>query len=247
MAVVAKTNFLLRSWDHSCGDSPRFSRGSLLIFHISGEEPTIRCKCNYYLKLSRMIRFSTTISSLCLLALFMGCQTDRSSTSEAAIQSTEYAKGFSVKRIGSSTEITITKPYPNDTTPIKYLLVTKNETIPEFNSDTQIIRTPVDKIVCTSTSHIALLDHLNSLDKLVGFPTTDLISSASARARIDSGLFVDLGIDNEMNLEALVSLQPNMVMGYSMGAVMLNLNKIREFGIPVGPNELSMLVGIFSE
>lgn len=158
---------------------------------------------------------------------------DRSSAPELAKEFTEYAKGFSVKRIGSSTEITITKPYPNATTPITYLLVPKNEPIPEFDGDPQIIRTPIDKIVCTSTSHIALLDQLNSLDNLVGFPTTDLISSAHARVRIDSGLVVDLGIDNEMNLEVLVSLQPNIVMGYSMGGDMLKLNKIREFGIPV--------------
>lgn len=180
-----------------------------------------------------MTRYIALIGLFCLLALITGCRNNSSLKSEPVTLATEFAKGFSLRKIGHSTEVTINKPYPNATITIKYLLVPKNEKIPDHESEAQVIRTPIDKIVCTSTSHIALLDHLDAIEKLVGFPTTDLISSVKARARIDSGLVVDLGIDNEMNLEAMASLQPDMVMGYAMGSDMLKLNKIKEFGIPV--------------
>ena len=193
----------------------------------------MHCKCNYNLKLASMIRHRVTVSLLCIIAFLTGCKSGGLSESESTILSTEFAKGFNVRKIGLSTEVTITRPYPNATTSIKYLLVPKNERIPEHSSDVQVIGIPVDKIVCTSTSHIALLDHLDAIDRLVGFPTTDLISSVKARARIDSGLVVDLGIDSEMNLELMASLQADMVMGYSMGGDMLKLNKIKEFGTPV--------------
>jgi len=145
----------------------------------------------------------------------------------------EYAKGFSVKASGPYTWITLPEPYPNAPTTLKYLLVPKTEEVPDHDETVQVIRTPVDKIVCTSTSHIALLDHLDAVDRLIGFPTTDLVSSTNARQRIDSGLVVDLGIDHEMNLELLVALQPNMVMGYSFTGDMIKLNKISDFGIPL--------------
>ena len=89
--------------------------------------------------------------------------------------SNEYAMGFKIITHPSYTEIELTEPYPQAATSIKYLLVPKGEEIPDHDSDKQVIRTPVDKIVCTSTSHIALLYHLGEVDKLVGFPTTDLI------------------------------------------------------------------------
>lgn len=179
-----------------------------------------------------MIRIIAAITSI--LFLFIAAACDKSKSAEPTTSgTTEFAKGFSLKLNGPYTEVELKEPYPKATSSIKYLLVPKNEKVPPHDDDVQVIRTPIDKIVCTSTSHIALLDHLNAIDRLVGFPTTDLISSPRARDRIDSGHVADLGIDKEMNLELLVSLQPDMVMGYSMGGDMLKLNKIKEFGIPV--------------
>lgn len=170
-----------------------------------------------------------------LLILFNGviaCK-ENNKTSLVEATTTEFAKGFSVKNLGNSKEVILHNPYPNASSSIKYLLVPKNEKIPDHDNDLQVIRTPIDKIVCTSTSHIALLDHLNATDKLVGFPDPSLISSTSARERIDAGLVTDLGIDKEMNLELLVSLKPDLVMGYSTAGDLSKLNKIKSFGIPV--------------
>lgn len=173
-----------------------------------------------------------TFTSLLLLSSFVGCknpQHDKPITQS----STEYAKGFRIFKKGTCTEIELMVPFPQGNSPLKYLLVPKNEEIPSHDNQVQVIRTPIDRIVCTSTSHIALLDHLNAIDRLVGFPSTDLISSIKARVRIDAGYVTDLGIDSEINLERLVATQPDMVMGYSLAGEMGQLNKINEFGIPV--------------
>ena len=92
---------------------------------------------------------------------------------------------------------------------------------------------PVKNIVCTSTTHIPLLDYINETDKLIGFPTTDYISSIKMRQRVDASLIKDLGIDKGMNLEALYSLKPSLVMGYTMGKDLGQLKKIQELKIPV--------------
>lgn len=178
-----------------------------------------------------MLRNSLTYALI--LILFHACSTEKASDEITGTQSTEFARGFTIKNIGACKEVTLLEPYPNSPISIKYLLVPKDAEIPSHEAEVKVIRTPIESIVCTSTSHIALLDHLNALDLLVGFPSTDLISSSKARQRIDSGYVTDLGIDNAMNIESLVGLQPDLVMGYSIAGDMSKLDKIKSFGIPV--------------
>lgn len=198
----------------------------------------MHCKCNYNLKLAYMILnphypWLFNLSLICLISvLITGCNKTEKEAPQK-ITNTEFAKGFSMKSFGGGIEVALHNPYPNRGKSVKYLLVPKGKVVPAHSSEIQVIRTPIEKIVCTSTSHIALLDLLNALDNLIGFPNTDLISSKKARARIDSGLVVDLGEDKEMNLEMLVSLAPDVVMGYSLNGDLAKLDKINEFGIPV--------------
>ena len=177
-----------------------------------------------------MIRIMTTL--LLPSIFFYSCQQEKKENAEH-FQYPEYAKGFRIKESEGYKEIEVQQPFPDAKASFKYLLVPKDREIPTHHTDVQVIRIPVEKIICTSTSHIALLDLLESTHTLAGFPTTDLISSSDTRARIDSGLVADLGVDKEMNLELLYSLHPDMVMGYSITGDMLQLSKIKELGIPV--------------
>lgn len=243
MALVAKANsnaklgLQLREQSRNC-HYQRLTEFPFNLVVLQHNQNQMHCKCNYNLKLACMIlnsgkcQFFNLLLILMISFLFTGCNQTRKAVPHN-ITTTEFAKGFSIKSMGSVVEVELHNPYPNASSSIKYLLVPKGEEVPAHSSEIQVIRTPIEKIVCTSTSHIALLDHLNALDKLVGFPSTDLISSAKARARIDSGLVTDLGIDKEMNLEMLVSLAPDVVMGYSLSGDLAKLNKINKFGIPV--------------
>ncbi len=145
----------------------------------------------------------------------------------------KYAQGFSVKQEGKSKLVTVNYPYQGAAEGYTYLLVPKGEPVPQHDSKTQIITIPIDNIVCTSTTHIPLLDYLNESDKLIGFPTTDYISSEKMRKRIDEGKVTELGIDKGMNLELLFTLKPSVVMGYTMTKDLGQLKKVNELGIPV--------------
>lgn len=144
-----------------------------------------------------------------------------------------YAEGFKVRTIGNAKLVEVTYPFQGATSGYKYLLVPKGAKAPADDGDTRIIYTPVETIVCTSTTHIPLLDYLNETDRLVGFPTTDYISSDSMRKRIDAGAVVDLGVDNGLNVERLAGLNPDLVMGYTMSADYGQFKKIESLGIPV--------------
>lgn len=147
--------------------------------------------------------------------------------------SIKYATGFSVRKEGNARYITLSSPYPGATEGYQYLLVPRGEEIPAHDENTTVIQTPVQKMVCTSTTHIPLLDYLNETNALIGFPTTDYISSEKMRVRIDSGKVTELGIDKGMNIEVLFSLKPDLVMGYTMSSDLGQLKKIKELGIPV--------------
>jgi iron complex transport system substrate-binding protein len=145
----------------------------------------------------------------------------------------KYAEGFKVKKEGKVTWIEVKQPYQGADNGFEYLLVPKGEPVPQHPVSTQVIYTPLNNIVCTSTTHIPLLDYLNESDKLIGFPTTDYISSEKMRKRIDEGKVKELGVDKGMNPEILFTLQPSMIMGYAMNKDLGQLKKINELGIPV--------------
>lgn len=166
-----------------------------------------------------------------LLIAFTGCTSKQSRVQNAS--SLKYATGFTVLHEGKLKRVTITYPWPGATEKISYLLVPKGDPIPAEDATTQVIQVPIQKMVCTSTTHIPLLDYLNQSDALVGFPGTDYISSETMRKRIDSQEVVDLGVDKGMNLELLFSLKPELVMGYTMSSDLGQLKKINELNIPV--------------
>ena len=160
------------------------------------------------------------------------CSKKRDVKSEPSLD-VKYAKGFSIRKDHGATWVTVNHPYQGATSGYQYLLVPRGAPVPEHAADVQVIETPIETIVCTSTTHIPHLDYLGVTDKLVGFPSTDYISSETARKRIDAGFVKDLGIDKGMNLEVLYTLKPSLVMAYTTAADLGQLKKVREMGLPV--------------
>jgi len=167
--------------------------------------------------------------------MLAGCNTKKI-TNEIRTDSLriKYAKGFTIQELNNGNKLVeIGYPYQGATSGYRYLLVQKGNEIPKHEPDVEVVVIPIESIVCTSTTHIPMLDYLNETDKLIGFPTTDYISSEKMRKRIDEGKVKDLGVDKGMNIEELFLLKPSMVMGYAMRSDLGQLKKIKELGIPV--------------
>jgi iron complex transport system substrate-binding protein len=147
-----------------------------------------------------------------------------------------YAEGFKVTPHKNATIVEVTYPFQGASSGYRYLLVQKGEEIPEHDPDLKVIRVPLETIVCTSTTHIPLLDYLGETDRLIGFPTTDYISSAKMRKRIDEGKVQELGVDKGLNMELLAASKPALVMGYTMTGDYGQYKKMEDLGIPVAIN-----------
>ena len=187
-----------------------------------------------------MAKIISTACLLFVLVAIVNCTSSRkeptSNSSDSVSLEIKYAQGFKVSDHGSYKTVEVTYPYQGAQSGYKYLLVQKGEPVPSHDPATPVITIPLESIVCTSTTHIPLLDYLNETDVLVGFPSTDYISSEKMRKRIDNGKVKELGMDKGMNLEVLVALKPSLVMGYSMNNDMGQLKKIQELGIPIVVN-----------
>jgi iron complex transport system substrate-binding protein len=87
--------------------------------------------------------------------------------------------------------------------------------------------------VVTSTTHIPALEALGVENTLVGFPETQYISSTKTRKNIDSGKIIDLGINESINTEILINLQPDLVIGFSINDSNKTYETIKNSGISV--------------
>lgn len=189
---------------------------------------------------SRLISYMNTQPFVfaTLLLVGAGCADKRSAKQNESLKqpsaiSIKYARGFRVSSLGTSKLVQVTYPFQGATSGYSYLLVPKGEEPPPHEPGIRIVYVPVSSIVCTSTTHIPLLDYLGETDKLVGFPSTDYISSGKMRARIRQGKVVDLGVDKGLNMERLAVLKPDLVMGYTMSSDYGQFAKIEDLGIPV--------------
>jgi iron complex transport system substrate-binding protein len=169
--------------------------------------------------------------------LLTGClenKTPANSSNQSVIDtlSVEFAKGFSAYQHENYWELIIHSPYPGAQKNFTYLLLPHDIEVPEHTSETQIIRTPVERLIATSTTHVPLLDYLEATNTLVGFPNPDYISSDKMRRRIDSGKVSNIGIDHAMEMEKILALDPDMIMAYSMSSDLGQMERLRTAGIP---------------
>ena len=145
----------------------------------------------------------------------------------------QFAQGFNLLDKGNYQVLKIHEPWLGSDQSYNYLLLQKDQEIPEGVKYDQIIRVPVNRIVVTSTTHIAALEILKEEETVIGFPELDHISSKRTRARIHAGEIQELGVNEALNTEILLALQPELVVGFSIDGSNRTFSNIEQAGIPV--------------
>lgn len=175
---------------------------------------------------------------LLLFFVVFGCKDEtkkKSNTkSEGFTLSIEYAKGFNVVDYGDYKILEITKPWQKAKKSFKYLLVSKSSEAKKLEQSFDgSIKTPIEKIVVTSTTHIPALELLGVENTLVGFPETHYVSSHKTRQRINDGLVSELGKNEGINTEILLSLDPDLVVGFGIDGINKSFENIKKTGVSV--------------
>lgn len=157
-----------------------------------------------------------TCVGLFLAGILLICGCSKPSDKDVSQTDTHSSVRFATRFDYNQTELIIKEPWPGAKNP----QVIKLGKAPE-------------RIVVTSTTHLPYLELLGVSHTLVGFPNTNYIYSPSIRELVASGLITDLGPDGNINLEVLLSLNPDLVIAFDMGKESSTLDKISEAGIPV--------------
>lgn len=166
---------------------------------------------------------------LCVACISIQCTSKKKEkTNTAPIASAiKYAKGFNIIEENGQKILIINKPFYNTDKVFRYTLSNKT------NLSKNTLKVPLQKFVVTSTTHIPMLELLNTEDRLIGFPHTKYISSEKTRRLVENGHITELGNEQSMNTEKLLDLEPELVVGFSLNANNKTYSNIQKLGIPV--------------
>lgn len=189
-------------------------------------------------------------SIFCLLFVLctfcFSCKTEKKETAKSTLPTEQisensskdlrHAQKFSIEKSGDISTITVFSPWPGADKDYKYALIPRDKAAAitlDKDAYDAIVLTPVERVIVTSTTHIPTLEMLGVENALVGFPQTNYISSEKTRALIDTGKVKDIGQNEKINMELLIDLEPELVIGFSINNSNPTYKTIQNANIPV--------------
>ena len=175
------------------------------------------------------------LSLLLLLVLaFTGCHNKSSKLADfnRTVYTPEYASGFDIKGADGkkSVLVTVTNPWQGADSITTYLFIARDgESVPEDFTG-QVLGKDAERIICMSSTHIAMLDAIGETGRVVGVSGIDYISNPDIQARRDS--VGDVGYEGNINYELLLSLDPDLVLLYGVNGASSMEGKLKELDIP---------------
>lgn len=153
---------------------------------------------------------------------------------EPSAEPLDYAENFEIVEFPTHSILTVRNLFHNTSRRQSYALVPRDGPLPELPEDTQIIRTPVRRVVVMETVYIGYLDALDQLDHIIGAATVDFISHPEVQARVKSGEIKSIQIGQSLDIERLLLLQPDLILTSISGDPTFDVPpKLIRSGLPV--------------
>lgn len=183
------------------------------------------------------VKINCYICFILSVVIFFSCNTDNSKSTltenEFIADSLDYAKGFSIKEKENCKLVTIKNPWQGaENIEYGFALVNAKDDLPLLDKHIKIIRTPVKKVICLSTTHIAFIDVLKETSRIVAVSGKNYVNNPKIEERIKQNDMHDVGYDNSLNYELIASLEPDLVITYGVGGHVAGYNqKLNDLGI----------------
>jgi iron complex transport system substrate-binding protein len=177
--------------------------------------------------------YSFVVFSLLILC---GCKQtigENKTKISAVANSVKYAKGLELYKFKGFTIMKVTKPWPEATKEFTYILKEKDGIVPDSLKQFSIIPIPIQSVVVTSTTHIPALEMLGVENTLIGFPSTNFISSSKTRKRIDNGKVREVGINESLNTEVLIDIKPDAIVTFGINNNNPTIDNLKKSGLIV--------------
>ncbi len=172
------------------------------------------------------------LRSIVWVLLFVACKpTLKNRESETRIfadDSISYARGFKLSSADERIRIEVTNPWQQaKNIHFEYLLSASDSLL-------NCIPIPVQRVVCFSTTHLAFIHLLGGDSSVAGVTNPKSITNPAIVRQIENGITLDIGNEQALNYELILSLKPDVIFAYGVGAeVQGTYQKFAEWGIPV--------------
>lgn len=159
-----------------------------------------------------------------MLSLFLGsCQSNhnedtdlRSDAKNLSAHFTDsvhahYAEGFRISYHDNHKLLEILKPFQDRVDTLRYSLVPRTIADEVQVKNTTEIPIPIESLLATSTTHVALAEMLDAVDVITGMTGANYVFNKAVREGIESGNIVALP-QGELNKEAVLAMGPDLLM-----------------------------------
>lgn len=167
-----------------------------------------------------------------ILLLLFACKGPAIKNGEGKILNNKYASGFEISAIEEGYILKVKNRFGSEKEDTKdYLLSSSSES---ESSNNVIIHIPVSKVVCLSTTHCAFISVLGRNSTIKGISSPEYIYDDEIQKMITTGDIYDVGYDNQINYEKIISINPDVVFAFGVdNASASNFQKLSDAGIPV--------------
>jgi iron complex transport system substrate-binding protein len=141
----------------------------------------------------------------------------------------KYAKHFEIFKSDNVINVKVFNPwqFASDKT-FNYSF----STLKNLNKKNNII--PIKRIVCLSTSHIGFIAALDMQENIVGISGIQFVYDSLTNSLIKQGKIVDVGYEQSLNYELILSLKPDIIIAYGVETQNVGyVTKLEELGLPV--------------
>jgi iron complex transport system substrate-binding protein len=179
---------------------------------------------------------SLALLSVLLFLMVFGCVNKNGRKANQNIKNEIVkAERLSIEKKEGFTEVKIINPWQGATNIDQtYYLIKRGSDMPKGIDSASVIFVPIHKIVCMSTTHIAMIEALGEANSIVGVSGTDFIYSPELLKNVGTGSLVDVGYESSLNKELILKLSPDIIMIYGIGSESAGyVGKIKELGIKV--------------
>ena len=170
---------------------------------------------------------------LMIISFFVSCIQKKSTGSNTQLLNhsrNQYSNGFEITDTLDQRTIRVFNPWQRSNN------IVLTYTLSDFqnNSSKNCIKTPVKRVVCLSTTHIAMLSALGESDKIIAISGARLVTNSTVRSKIEKKEIVDIGYEQNLNFELIASLKPDVIFAYGVSADITNyVYKLSELGLTV--------------
>ena len=174
-----------------------------------------------------------------LLISLANCTQGKKKSGEKAVSDVQlnvhYAKGFTISNHGNYRKVSVENPWQKSTgINLEYYIVDRTKEIPKELAGKVVIRTPVSRVICLSTSHVGFLSALHEISSLKAVSGAPFISDPEAQKAVASKEIADIGYDQGINYELILSLKPDLIIAYGVGGDVTGfINKLQDLGLNV--------------